>query len=193
MSIDEYVTALHKLARDCNLGNRNQYERMVIQALLLGIESERVRRRLFERQEFTLDEAVATCRAMESARDDLKAVQDTPPDSQIVHAIKAPTRQYSRNKVNTKSKSLMCSRCGEHHPPRQCKAYGKECYKCKKANRFAKYCTSSGERRESTFGQYYTRMELLVRRIHKLYPHITARPQDDSDSSHREQEHSQNY
>ena len=50
MSIDEYITALHKLARDCNLGNRDQYERMAIQALLLGIESERVRRRLFERQ-----------------------------------------------------------------------------------------------------------------------------------------------
>ena len=50
MSIDEYITALHKLARDCNLGNRDQYERMAIQALLLGLESEGVRRRLFERQ-----------------------------------------------------------------------------------------------------------------------------------------------
>ena len=71
LTIDEYVAALHNVARDCNLGGREQYERMVIQALLLGIEDDRVRRRLFERQDFTLDEAIAMCRAMESAREDL--------------------------------------------------------------------------------------------------------------------------
>ena len=25
-----------------------------------------------------------------------------------------------------------CSKCGEQHPPRKGKAYGKECFKCKK-------------------------------------------------------------
>ena len=60
MSVDEYVTALHNVARDCNLGSKKQYDRMMIQTLLLGVESNRVRRRLFERQQFSLDEAVAT-------------------------------------------------------------------------------------------------------------------------------------
>ena len=71
MTIDKYVTALHKVARDCNLGGRDQYERMIIQALLLGIENDLVRKRLFERQDFSLDEAIATYRAMEAVREDI--------------------------------------------------------------------------------------------------------------------------
>ena len=62
MYVDEYVTALHNVASDCNMGSKEQYDRMKIQALLLGVESDRVRRRLFQRQQFSLDEAVATCR-----------------------------------------------------------------------------------------------------------------------------------
>ena len=74
MMIDEYVTVLHSVTRDCSLGVREQYVRMIIQALLLGIESDRVRRLLFE---FSLEEAVVTGRAMKAARRDLKTVQDS--------------------------------------------------------------------------------------------------------------------
>ena len=58
---------------------------MMIQALLLGVESDWVRRRLFERRQFSLDEAVATCRAMEAARDDLKTLLEN--QTETVHAI----------------------------------------------------------------------------------------------------------
>ena len=136
LTIDEYVTELHNVARDCNLGGREQYERMMIQALLLGIENDRVRRRLFERQDFTLDEAIATCRAMESAREDLRTVQ-TP--AETVHAIKPATRKYAKQK---KQEHEHCRKCGDNHPPRKCKAYGKECFKCRKMNHFSKCCTS---------------------------------------------------
>ena len=61
MYTDEYVTALHNVARDYNLGSKEQYDCMMIQALLLGMESDRLRRHLFEHQQFSLDEAVATC------------------------------------------------------------------------------------------------------------------------------------
>ena len=74
MTIDDYRTVLHNVARDCDLGGRDQYEKIqFIQALLLGIEDDRVSRHLFERQDFTL-EASNTCRAMESAKEDLRAV-----------------------------------------------------------------------------------------------------------------------
>ena len=42
MAVDEYVTALHIVAMNCNLGSKEQYDRMMIQALLLGVESDRV-------------------------------------------------------------------------------------------------------------------------------------------------------
>ena len=37
MCVDEYVTALDNVARNCNLGSKEQYDRIMIQALLLGI------------------------------------------------------------------------------------------------------------------------------------------------------------
>ena len=144
MSVDEYVTALHNVARDCNLGSKEQYDRMMIQALLLGVESDRVRRRLFERQQLSLDESVATCRAVEAARDDLKTLFEN--ETETVHAIKPASRRYASNKYKSniamKPSAENCSKCGEQHPPRKCKAYGKECFKCKKMNHFAKCCYS---------------------------------------------------
>ena len=117
---------------------------MMIQALLLGVESDRMRKRLFERQQFSLDEAVATCRAMEAARDDLKTLFEN--QTETVHAIKPASRRYASNKYKSntgmKPSAENCSNCGEQHPPRKCKAYGKECFKCKKMNHFTKCCNS---------------------------------------------------
>ena len=143
MSVDEYVTALHNVARDCNLGSKEQYDRMMIQALLLGVESDRVRRRLFD-QQLSLDEAVATCRAMEAARDDLKTLFEN--ETEIGHAIKPASRRYASSKyksnIGMKPSAENCSKYGEQHPPRECKAYGKECFKYNKMNHFAKCCNS---------------------------------------------------
>ena len=49
ITIDDYVTVLNNVARDFNSGGRDQYERMIILTLLLSIENNRARRRLFER------------------------------------------------------------------------------------------------------------------------------------------------
>ena len=109
---------------------------MLIQALLLGIEDDHARRRQFERQYFRQDEAIATCRAMASAKEDLRTVQ-TP--AVTVLAVKPATRKYAKPK---KHEHEHCRKCGENHPPRKCKAYGEECFKCRKMNHFAKCCTS---------------------------------------------------
>ena len=44
--IDKYVTALNNVARYCNFGGRDQYEIMIIQAFLLGIGDDRVKRQV---------------------------------------------------------------------------------------------------------------------------------------------------
>ena len=59
---------------------------------------DRVRRRLFERQQFSLDEAVATCPAMEAARDDLKTFEN---QTETFHAVKPASRRYASNKYNS--------------------------------------------------------------------------------------------
>ena len=39
-----------------------------------------------------------------------------------------------------------CSNCGHFHLPKQCPAYGKECFKCKKNNHFPKLCKGSDKK-----------------------------------------------
>ena len=81
---------------------------------------------------------------MEAARDDLKTLFEN--QTETVHAIKPASRRYASNKYKSntgmKPSAENCSKCGEQHPPRKCKAYGKECFKCKKMNHFAKCCNS---------------------------------------------------
>ena len=35
-----------------------------------------------------------------------------------------------------------CSNCGTNHPPRKCKAYGKDCFHCHKKGHFSQLCRS---------------------------------------------------
>ena len=35
-----------------------------------------------------------------------------------------------------------CSNCGSSHPPKKCKAYGKECFHCHKKGHFSQFCHS---------------------------------------------------
>ena len=46
LSVDEYVTALHEIA--CEYSLDTMYDDFFLQALLLGINDEQVRRKLFE-------------------------------------------------------------------------------------------------------------------------------------------------
>ena len=81
-------------------------------------------RRLFERQQFSVDEAfatLATCREMEAARDDLKTLFEN--QTATLHAMKPASRRYASNtyKSNTgmKLSAENCSKCGDQHPPRK--------------------------------------------------------------------------
>ena len=111
MSIDEFLTALHKIAPDCDLGD--MYDALVLQALLFGTESDRLRRRLFEQTEV-----------------------------HAVNSKVTKKKVYSHKKVKSSSSAGSCGNCGSEHAPRQCKAYGLKCHKCGKYNHFQKCCRS---------------------------------------------------
>lgn len=147
LSIDEYITSLHKVARDCDLGD--MYDAFMLQALLLGINDERVRRRLFEEAELQLEDAIKRCRIAEASAKDLKLVKTETEES--VHALKQkgkhtkPDRSYSndsREPGATGKSRATCSSCGTSHPPRKCPAYGQKCHGCGKLNHYKKLCRS---------------------------------------------------
>ena len=77
MSIDKFLTALHKIASDCDLGD-------MYDALLLGNESDRLRCRLFEQTEpITLERAIAMYRISEAAAVDMRTLKV----DEAVHAV----------------------------------------------------------------------------------------------------------
>ena len=51
------------------------------------------------------------------------------------------TSLHRRENVTVRS-DVKCDNCGSIHPPRQCRAYNKQCYACNKLGHFGKYCHS---------------------------------------------------
>ena len=66
---------------------------------------------------------------MEAARDDLKRLFENQ-----METVRVDMPATSIRVINTgiKPSAENCSKCGEQHPPRRCKAYGKECFKRKR-------------------------------------------------------------
>lgn len=139
MTIDEYVTELHNIARQCDF--KDMYDRMVLQALILGVESSRTQRRLFEKADLKLDVAIDLCRAQEAASRDIKAIDPRKGEEEI-KLLRHKTTRSGQSEHRNKGTSSKCTKCGTVHPPRSCPAYGRKCFKCNNYNHFEKMCTS---------------------------------------------------
>ena len=52
-------------------------------------------------------------------------------------------RGHGSHRSHSRSQSRPgCSNCGSSHPPKKCKAYGKECFHCHKKGHFSQFCRS---------------------------------------------------
>ena len=72
---------------------------------------------------------------------------ETVKSTKTIQGVKCDNSKH-RNKSRSRSQSShqhpsdSCGNCGSKHPPRKCKAYKKECYKCGKEGHFASLCHS---------------------------------------------------
>ena len=70
ITIDEYVTSLHNIARECQLDTL--YYDFMLQALLHGISNDNLRRKLFDDaggdSGLGLEQAIKKCRIAESSQ-----------------------------------------------------------------------------------------------------------------------------
>lgn len=154
-TVDEFITELHTIASLCDF--QDMYNRMVLHALILGIENDKTRRKLFEQNDADLDKAVELCRREESTSKDFKkltghskeeqayAVRHRPPfPNNSTRGNRNPhTNRTASNPPETDSNhESKCGNCGQSHPPRSCPAYGKQCNNCKKYNHYATVCRS---------------------------------------------------
>lgn len=139
-SIDDFITALKKQVRECAFGDLR--DDMVLHALTLGLDQERTRRRLFETKNLDLEKAITLCRLAEDTEGEMRKLKLNE-EVQAVYKTrqkKAKRRPRSQPTHTSSNKADKCGKCGTEHPPRQCPAFGSECYACKKKNHYAKCC-----------------------------------------------------
>ncbi|RVE41173.1 hypothetical protein evm_014177 [Chilo suppressalis] len=104
--IKDYIAALRKLASTCNFGSflstalRNQ--------LVCGIRSQRIKDRLLEVRDLTLEKAIDIAAGMESAQAEGTYTQE-------VQAIAVRKKTTFGNKTNVTTGQIICFRCGSNH------------------------------------------------------------------------------
>ena len=133
-SVDEFVTALRKQAREyCDFGTAA--DEWILHALALGLKDDKTRMRLFEKEDLDLDGAIKICRTVEDTRREMEGLRL----NEEVSAV------YAKQSANPRTGEARppCQYCGTSHRPRQCPAYGKKCKNCAGMNHFARVCKRS--------------------------------------------------
>lgn len=148
-SLDEFVTELRKLAKNCQFANTDNE---ILTQVIQNCRSNRLRRRALREPDKTLDHILATGRALEMAdaqaltmeRETVNKVQSTQrtvrrqPQKQSDQRRNAKP-QYRSDKP--KQHKHTCRNCGGQYPhTNECPAKGKKCNFCSKLNHFSKVC-----------------------------------------------------
>lgn len=161
-SVEEFVTDLKVLVKDCGYENP---DRMVRDRIVFGTKSSKVREKLInEGSDLTLEKALDIARTYEMSQKQLQTMNTG--EDPNVNVIKKRTHQRPENKYRTSyskqstrpryeqgarpkpreyNKVPVCQRCGYEHKYGKCPATGKTCNKCNKKDHFAKMCRTSGK------------------------------------------------
>ncbi|XP_065283218.1 uncharacterized protein [Dermacentor albipictus] len=124
---ERFVRDLRTQAKLCNFGTLE--ECMIRDQIVFGPNDKTVREKMLQDNTLTLQKAENICKAAEAA-----AQQNAAWVNERVQVDF--TRRYERGK----EQKGRCKHCGRAHAPRQCPAYGKTCYACKKQNHFSSCC-----------------------------------------------------
>ena len=130
--------------------------------IVCGIHSDTVRKLLLKEPELTLDKAKEICLMHELAEDDNKDINADPDvQTSTVNAIKSrrpkpQPRKFTQTRLQSAEpmQTRNCKYCGRSHTAKLCPAFGKQCTKCKKCNRFAHVCLSTPGRITQPRQQY---------------------------------------
>ena len=142
-TIDQYVTELRLIAKNCKFGNLEN--ELIRDRIVCGTVSDDVRQRLLRVEDLTLDKALSICRADAESKQSSKYLNESSADK--VHMLRKSRSALKTSKGSKQAPieqiKQPCGSCGLRHPRKQCPAYGKQCHKCNKLNHFAKYCRST--------------------------------------------------
>ena len=142
--IDAFVTDHRMKAKTCEFGTL--HDSLIKDRIVCGIDNNSVRERLLRNNDLTLEVAINTVRAAETSKTQVETLTNPPLEAAAVHVSrknqkpKQPPRNQPQRSTDQKQTKKPCGRCGSHHKPRECKAFGYTCHKCQVKNHFAHMC-----------------------------------------------------
>ena len=126
-TIDLFMTEIRKHAKDCAFGELK--DDLMLHVLIRGLDCERMRRRLFETDELTLEKAIRKCRTMEATSADLQLWSGKKEEEVAAIAQGATVKKKQEYKPpKRQSQKRTCGKCGQQHERAKCPAYGKTCF-----------------------------------------------------------------
>ena len=122
---------LKDLAKQCEFTNSDEIVKFL---LLIHNKHSEVKQELLKcvQKETTLSQCLEYTRSVEG---NLQSVEL----SRYIDKIPQPNNNAEVRAVNKKFKQK-CDKCGLKHKPKECPAFGKQCYKCGKDNHHARLC-----------------------------------------------------
>ncbi|KAM7287649.1 uncharacterized protein ISCGN_031340 [Ixodes scapularis] len=149
-TVSAYVTALKKLAADCNFGTSADQatnptvlplEVMLRDRFVCGLRSEQVQQRLFAEKDLTFQKAFDFALRAENAAKDQKKVKSEFKDVHKASATSCQTRNQDRPRNRPKARNAQrCWRCDAQHNPDTCRFKTASCNYCKKIGHIEKAC-----------------------------------------------------
>lgn len=119
-TIDEYVTVLRKLSKNCNFGQLT--EDLIKDRVVVGISSQIIKERLLAEADLTLERALCICRADEESKKGLRLM-----GSEKVDVVKACS--YKGQKQKPPGKQTSKRKPGETRPKQFQQVQNQKCQK----------------------------------------------------------------
>lgn len=169
-SIDQYLTKLRMLIKNCEYKDKEEQLR---DRFVFGLKDNGpggVMERLFEKQELTIEQAVDIARAAEASKAQMKMLRSSNAANakKEVHAMSKAQKEYN------------CKRCAQRHGPKNCPAYGETCNFCKGKHHFAKCCFSKKKQEKKSAGESHKGARQKHKKKKKKFVHEVN---EDTDSS----------
>lgn len=131
---EQFLRDIQLKAQTCNFGELR--DSMVRDQIVCGIVDKKLRARLLQEKDLTLESAVEICKAAELAATQNRALESEAKVQRVEKIANAAGQS------RTSGQPRRCGYCGKIHGPRRCPAFGKTCTLCNKRNHFAACCRS---------------------------------------------------
>ena len=138
-TFDSFYTDLLRLVESCGY-HQDERRKIIRDQIVMNITSDAVREKLLAEAALTLEKAADMCRSMEATTHYLNTMSATATSGKECESETALAQAVRR-------KSGKCQYCAQHHKPRSCPAWYKQCTYFGKMNHLEEACKKAQRER----------------------------------------------